>query len=102
MCFMISCSILKEDELVITRAYAGNFVAQRINNNVLTVYTTKTRLHFDDVRDTLPIPNNSWCYIQLLPESRVGCNRAYTCYFTWNGSDTLVKPRQDLITAEPY
>lgn len=104
---LASCSLAKnliqEDELVVTRAYAGNFKSAIYHPGTGCIIVTSSHIYILPYTYRVPlIPEHARCYIKLVPESHVGNELYYTGYLSFDGSDSLFYYRQNTLDAFPY
>lgn len=88
-----SSSYIKEDDLVKTRIYVGNFTRSvTVDEKYSYVYTTQAAFR---VKGHPEIVEGTWCYIRIercmQDVTRSIAKKLEVWYFTWNGTDKEYK-----------
>ena len=95
-----SANRIYEDELYVTKRYAGKFV-KFIPEKHCTQIQTDHEIFYLAGHPDINIPINASCYVKYSAESMAG-TKFWVLYFTWDGTDDLFLVKQNPYTGEVY
>lgn len=93
---------IHEDTLYVTRKYIGNFDTLVQEKKATAIYTDQAMFRVIG-HPPLEIPDSARCYLRYIKETLPrNYSSVWVLYFTWDGTEDLIKIRQNWYTGETY